>query len=642
MPDNKIKNVNNDFSALSDSLQSVNQKFESLNSTVDRLEKKIKNSKLNNQLEDDLLENLPKAILAGLGGMAGAEVGMPLVGSLLGTSLYYILADLIKNPPKQSVYQSNTGNGFLNEFFTTSSSNPSHGKIYTNDQIQNINSSLVTTPMSYMQDLSKLIGDPDSGFKEFDVAGKKIKSRIVSFQQIFDEKLKNFGDKIYESMSPEAKKKIIEQGNLAISNGEHIYDDTFNKKQEKKKQQTQKPRKQKIRKPPKSKTSPDEDFGDENLNKVYNTTKSALELNNAKFDKSKLLIESINFENAYLEAFHKEIDFKKEIGTLQDEMNKLQGEDLETMNKKLGLQTEINMLKSTEVNKFLTDEANKIENLDLRGSLLQVDELLNALDGIQKLLDKGGLDIATENSLLRSKKGYESLLASKTERKPIDLIPIDPNKKGVKSTKDLEKYNKFIKTVASKENINLLKLADGAVQAFGSSIGGFFTALAKGDSGAFRQFMKSIVTTFLTSVQAMILGSKAAAAAKSIGTFGLSLITDAPLLAAAWVALEAAKGFIQGLNKGGMVQGYGDSDSVPVMLTPGEFVIRKNVVNQLGTDFLHRLNGGNSVASTSSLYNKSQQKIITTEKTYVMVPDTISIYRQGKTGFNKSLNRRLL
>lgn len=43
---------------------------------------------------------------------------------------------------------------------------------------------------------------------------------------------------------------------------------------------------------------------------------------------------------------------------------------------------------------------------------------------------------------------------------------------------------------------------------------------------------------------------------------------------------------------GGRVPGVGNSDSVPALLTPGEFVVRKSVASKLGASFLQRLNSG--------------------------------------------------
>lgn len=43
---------------------------------------------------------------------------------------------------------------------------------------------------------------------------------------------------------------------------------------------------------------------------------------------------------------------------------------------------------------------------------------------------------------------------------------------------------------------------------------------------------------------------------------------------------------------GGLIPGVGNTDSVPAMLMPGEFVVRKEMVKRLGLDFMHRLNSG--------------------------------------------------
>jgi len=50
-----------------------------------------------------------------------------------------------------------------------------------------------------------------------------------------------------------------------------------------------------------------------------------------------------------------------------------------------------------------------------------------------------------------------------------------------------------------------------------------------------------------------------------------------------------AKGGL-GFNKGGWVPGVGNTDTVPAMLTPGEFVIRKDAAAKLGSDQLNSMN----------------------------------------------------
>ena len=46
----------------------------------------------------------------------------------------------------------------------------------------------------------------------------------------------------------------------------------------------------------------------------------------------------------------------------------------------------------------------------------------------------------------------------------------------------------------------------------------------------------------------------------------------------------------KGFARGGVVPGSGNRDTVPAMLTPGEFVVRKNAVKALGTEKLHKMN----------------------------------------------------
>jgi len=53
---------------------------------------------------------------------------------------------------------------------------------------------------------------------------------------------------------------------------------------------------------------------------------------------------------------------------------------------------------------------------------------------------------------------------------------------------------------------------------------------------------------------------------------------------------RASGGKIYGFNRGGMVPGTGNGDTVPAMLEPGEFVIKKSSVNSIGADRLASMN----------------------------------------------------
>ena len=54
--------------------------------------------------------------------------------------------------------------------------------------------------------------------------------------------------------------------------------------------------------------------------------------------------------------------------------------------------------------------------------------------------------------------------------------------------------------------------------------------------------------------------------------------------------INTAPNNIMGYNKGGKVPGSGTVDTVPAMLTPGEFVMSKGAVNMIGADKLMAMN----------------------------------------------------
>jgi len=63
------------------------------------------------------------------------------------------------------------------------------------------------------------------------------------------------------------------------------------------------------------------------------------------------------------------------------------------------------------------------------------------------------------------------------------------------------------------------------------------------------------------------------------------------------------RGSVRNNSTGGSVPGYGTNDTVPSMLTPGEFVLRKSIVRKIGTDNLNRVNAG--IMSLSEAMNSS-------------------------------------
>jgi len=66
---------------------------------------------------------------------------------------------------------------------------------------------------------------------------------------------------------------------------------------------------------------------------------------------------------------------------------------------------------------------------------------------------------------------------------------------------------------------------------------------------------------------------------------------------------KASGGVIRKFARGGVVPGTGSGDTVPAMLEPGEFVIRKKAVETIGSDNLHNMNkygGGGSIRAGGS------------------------------------------
>jgi len=67
--------------------------------------------------------------------------------------------------------------------------------------------------------------------------------------------------------------------------------------------------------------------------------------------------------------------------------------------------------------------------------------------------------------------------------------------------------------------------------------------------------------------------------AESVATFGVAGIIKAGIMAGLIKgAFAGIKAKIMSFNEGGGVPGSGNTDTVPAMLTPGEFVLRKNAM----------------------------------------------------------------
>ncbi len=141
-----------------------------------------------------------------------------------------------------------------------------------------------------------------------------------------------------------------------------------------------------------------------------------------------------------------------------------------------------------------------------------------------------------------------------------------------------------------------------------------FLALIRGvtETGTFQAMTKtalSLASAFIKVADALkpvlpLIGAFAAVKlTKSIGGFAAGIGSGLG------ARRKQAGGMIHAFNSGGYVPGTGNRDTVPAMLTPGEFVIRKSSVQKIGADRLAGMNKyarGGTVAD--DLYSKNLQK----------------------------------
>ena len=76
----------------------------------------------------------------------------------------------------------------------------------------------------------------------------------------------------------------------------------------------------------------------------------------------------------------------------------------------------------------------------------------------------------------------------------------------------------------------------------------------------------------------------------------------------------------RGMNKGGVVPGSGNEDTVPAMLTPGEFVMSKGAVNKYGSDTLESMNSAAGSAGSGGSKGDTVPAMLTPGEFVVSAP----------------------
>jgi hypothetical protein len=148
-------------------------------------------------------------------------------------------------------------------------------------------------------------------------------------------------------------------------------------------------------------------------------------------------------------------------------------------------------------------------------------------------------------------------------------------------------------------------LKDPAISLSVQKLGQDLTTMTAVATEAGRQMADSLESSFATLFEDIATGSKSAGDA--VADFARSVVASIAKIASQQMASSIMSGIFGGaqggatgffsklfMAGGGSVPGSGDGDTVPAMLTPGEFVLRKSVVRRLGTGFLTLLNGVSS------------------------------------------------
>lgn len=169
----------------------------------------------------------------------------------------------------------------------------------------------------------------------------------------------------------------------------------------------------------------------------------------------------------------------------------------------------------------------------------------------------------------------------------------------------------------------LKTIGDGLLESFKGATGavsGFFSNIASGSmtaSQAFRQMASSIIRSMM-DVFAQALAMQAVKGI--LGMFGLNnAVTQSggAIGAADWFPLvpKAAGGPIRG--------GIPGKDSVGILATPGEFMLKKQAVDALGLDFLTHLNNttNSTLAQSSGPTNLGQPRQPDTTNVWVVAPE---------------------
>ena len=136
--------------------------------------------------------------------------------------------------------------------------------------------------------------------------------------------------------------------------------------------------------------------------------------------------------------------------------------------------------------------------------------------------------------------------------------------------------------------LGAVKGGSALTQFAGGFLGGLKKTTTGGASGGSNPTTSGLLTTNNTEAQDRTVATERANAAIAENTSSVRTLTTS--IQSLIQSLNNRAGGTAAFARGGVVPGTGNRDSVPAMLTPGEFVIRKKAVTSIGTGNLHNIN----------------------------------------------------
>lgn len=173
--------------------------------------------------------------------------------------------------------------------------------------------------------------------------------------------------------------------------------------------------------------------------------------------------------------------------------------------------------------------------------------------------------------------------------------------------RSLKEFRDSMPSFKEAVGVNLI----GSIETFGSSLG---QAIAQWD-GTLKGFLHGLVQTVRQVVQQIVSELIRILIIKAITSIASAFVGSLGGISGGSAGGLDSAGDIGGghFASGGAVPGFGSGDTVAAMLTPGEYVVKKDTVNRWGKGFFDRLNyaprmafaGGGMVGGSSSTTSNS-------------------------------------